>query len=73
MKDTTAEIEALVRRRYREMTPVERFLIGAQMFETSRAIVLASFPPGLSPEETRYRLCQRLYGDLADRAYGRRG
>jgi hypothetical protein len=72
MKDTTAEIEALVRSRYLAMTPAERLVIGAQMFETARAIALASFPPGLSPEETRLRLCKRLYGDLADQAYGRR-
>lgn len=70
MKDTTAEIEALVRRRYLAMTPVERLVIGAQMFETARAMVLASFPPALSPDETRLRLCRRLYGDLADQAYG---
>lgn len=69
MKDTTPEIEAMVRERYRAMTPVERFLIGIQMFETARSIALASFTPGLSPEEVRRRLCRRLYDDLADEAY----
>lgn len=71
MQDTTPEIEALVRARYLAMTPVERLLIGAQMFESARAIAVASFPSGLSPEETRRRLCERLYGDLADEAYAR--
>jgi len=39
------------------------------MFETARTIALASLPPGLSPEETRRRLCRRFYGDLAEEAY----
>jgi hypothetical protein len=50
MRDTTPEIEAMVRERYRAMTPAERFLIGVQMFDTARTIALASFPPGLSPQ-----------------------
>jgi hypothetical protein len=33
-----------------------------------QVLVLASFPDGLSPAETRQRLCARLYGkDLAAR------
>lgn len=71
MKDTTPEVERLVRERYEAMSPTERFLIGAQMFETARAIALASFPMGLSQEETRRRLCERFYGSkLAREAYG---
>lgn len=71
MKDTSPEIERMVRERYLAMSPEERFLIGAQMFETARTIVLASFPPGLSPGEVRRRLCERFYGvHLASAAYG---
>jgi len=70
MKDTTPEMERLVRERYLAMTPLERFLIGVRMFETARAMALASFPPGLSPEEIRRRLCERLYGTLAREAFG---
>jgi hypothetical protein len=70
MKDTTPEMERLVQERYFAMTPVERFLIGIQMFETARTMALASFPRGLSPEEVRRRLCERLYGTLAREAYG---
>jgi hypothetical protein len=69
MKDTTPEIEAMVRERYRANTPAERFMIGVQMFDTARAIALASFPPGLSPDETRRMLCRRLYGSSAEEAY----
>ena len=43
----------------------------ADMFETARLLVEASFPADLAPEERRYRICRRFYGDLADRAFGR--
>ena len=72
MKDTTPEMEKLVQERYLAMTPVERILIGVQMFETARTMALASFPAGLSPEEMRRRLCERFYGTLARDAYGER-
>jgi hypothetical protein len=70
MNDTTPEMERLVRERYFAMTPGERLLIGVQMFETARTMVLASFPAGLSPDEVRWHLCERLYGSLAREAYG---
>lgn len=73
MKDTTPEMEELVRERYLAMTPVERFSIGVQMFETARTMALASFPVGLSAEEVRRRLCERLYGSFAREAYGESG
>jgi hypothetical protein len=69
MNDTHPEIARLVRECYARMTPQERFLIGVQMFETARAIATASFPRGLMPAQLRYRLCERLYGSLADEAY----
>jgi hypothetical protein len=72
MKDTTLEMEKMVRERYLAMTPVERFLIGVQMFETARSIALASFPRELSAEQIRWRLCERLYGPLAREALGER-
>jgi hypothetical protein len=46
------------------MQPVERFLIGVGMLETARAIVLASFPDDLSPEQLRRKLCERLYPEF---------
>jgi hypothetical protein len=70
MKETTPEIEKLVRERYLAMAPVERFLIGVQMFETARSMAIASFPRELSAEEIRWRLCERLYGALAREVFG---
>lgn len=71
MRDTSPEVERMVRERYLAMSPEERLVIGCQMFETARTIVLASFPPKLTPEEVRRRLCERFYGtQLAAIAYG---
>ena len=70
MNDTSPEVARMVHERYMQMQPVDRFLIGVSMFETARAIVLASFPVGLSPEKLRRTLCERLYPKLAARAYG---
>jgi hypothetical protein len=71
VSDTSPEIERMASARYARMDPVERLLIGVSMFETARTIVLASFPPDLTPAELRWRLCERLYPGLAIQAYGR--
>ena len=69
MNDTSPEIARMVRSRYAQMQPVERFLIGVSLFETARAIVLASLPADLPPGELRRKLCERLYPELAVQAY----
>ncbi|MCR4333205.1 MAG: hypothetical protein NUV34_10975 [Sulfuricaulis sp.] len=70
MTDTTPEVTRLVRELCARKTGAERLQMGASMFETARAMVLASLPPGLSEWEIHHRLCQRFYGELADRVYG---
>ena len=72
VNDTSPEIERMVRSRYAAMQPVERFMIGVSMFESARAIVLASLPAGLSSEDLRRKLCERLYPELAAHAFGAR-
>ena len=68
MNDTPPEIEKMVRELMMERTGEERFIMGVRMFDAARAMVLASFPPNLSPDEVRRRLFERFYGDLpADR------
>ena len=71
MNDTSPEVERMVRERYAAMEPVQRLLIGVSMFESARAMALASFPPGLSPLDLRRQLCERLYPGLAAGAYGK--
>lgn len=70
MDDTTLEIKNYVRERYAQMSGAQRMLIGNQMFESARALVLASLPRNLSDEERRRRLCERFYGAaVAAQAY----
>jgi hypothetical protein len=69
--DTTPEFHRLMRERFRALAPAERVRMCAEMFETARLIVEASLPAGLDPQERRYRICRRFYGELADRAFGR--
>jgi hypothetical protein len=63
MNDTSPKIEAMIRERYKQMTPDERVTIAASMFETARAIVLSSLPPNLSRREQRLALARRFYAD----------
>lgn len=46
-----------------KLSGVKRFVIGARMFESARAIVLASFPQNISEPERRRMLYERFYGD----------
>ena len=62
MTDTTPEIAELVRQKLMVRSGEERFLMGVRMFDAARAMVLASLPAGLSPEELKHQLFQRLYG-----------
>ena len=62
MNDTPPEIARKVRELLLARSGAERLIMGSQMFEVARAMVLASFPAGLSAVEVRRRLCQRLYG-----------
>jgi len=66
VNDTDPHIAELVRRRLLERSGAERILMGSRMFEVAKAMVLASFPEGLSEIEIKARLCERLYGDEVD-------
>lgn len=65
MTDTSPEIAEMVRQKLMARTGAERFLMGARMFEAARSMVLASLPEGLSPDEIRRQLFQRLYNQPA--------
>ncbi len=59
----------MVNERYRRMTPDERVRIAASMYDTARAIVLSSLPPGLSRREQRLAFARRFYeGELPEAA-----
>ncbi|HWM26760.1 MAG TPA: hypothetical protein VNP98_18225 [Chthoniobacterales bacterium] len=61
--DTSPEIAAIVRDRIMKLSGAERFVIGARMFESARAIVLASLPQDISGPERRRLLYERFYRD----------
>jgi hypothetical protein len=61
--DTSPEIHELYQFMLMQLTPEERFIRGAMMFDAARAMVLASLPKDLSPDELRHRLYERIYGE----------
>jgi len=63
MKDTSPEIEQMVRQMSMARSGAERMVRGAEMFEAARTMICASFPPGLTEPERKRRLFVRLYGD----------
>jgi hypothetical protein len=65
MHDTSPEMAALYIRLLAERSGEERFLMGCDMFDTSRALVCAGLTaesPWKSEEELRVRLFLRFYG-----------
>lgn len=64
MTDTAPEIAAIIRERMMALTGSQRFVIGTQMHEAARRMVLASLPPDLSPAERRQSLFKRFYSEL---------
>ena len=63
MNDTDPQIAELVRQRLLECSGEERVMMASDMFDAVRAVVLASFPEGLTDIDIKGRLCERLYGD----------
>lgn len=62
MTDTPAEIARIVREKLMSRSGEERLVMGAQMFESAREMVLASLPRDLSELERRRQLFKRIYG-----------
>lgn len=63
MNDTSPAMEALYQKLLSELTPEERVIRGASMFDSAREIILASLPPDLSDEERTRQLYERIYGE----------
>ena len=63
MNDTPPHIADLHRRLVMLHTPEERVLMGVDMFDVARAMILASLPTGMSDAERVYALLKRIYGD----------
>lgn len=62
MEDTSDSIKKFFNETMMKKSPVERFLIGIDMFETARSIVLSSFSKDMTSAERFYHLFLRFYG-----------
>ena len=62
IKDTPPEVAEMVRARLMARSPEERFMMGVEMFEAARAMVLASLPKDLPPVALKRQLFERIYG-----------
>ena len=66
MTDTPPEIVRMLRDKIMARSGEERFIMGAQMFDSAREMVKASLPSGLSAAEQRRQLFRRIYGKEID-------
>ena len=66
MNDTPKEIAEFMRCKLMALSGAERVLMGSRMFDSARAILLASLPAGISELERKRQLCERLYGNEVD-------
>jgi hypothetical protein len=69
VSDTSPVVAALVRERWLALSGAERLALAADMYDTARALVLASLPEELSAAERQARLCERFYGAELARRY----
>ena len=63
MNDTSPEIAEMVRARLMNLSGETRLIMGAQMFESARAMILASLPTDLTEFERKQLLFERIYGE----------
>jgi len=63
MNDTAPEIADEVQSRLMRLSGSARLAIGAQMFESARAVIIASLPKDLNAREFKRRLYERIYGE----------
>jgi hypothetical protein len=62
MKDTPKEVEDKFREMMMARSGAERLIMGCQMFDAARAIIIASLPKDLPEEEFKKQLFERIYG-----------
>jgi hypothetical protein len=62
MSDTPPEVERIMREKLMALSGEERFVMGAQMFESAREMIKASLPADLSEAQRRRELFRRTYG-----------
>lgn len=63
MEDTTRENRRLVRDIVMSRTEEERFLMCAEMFETAKELAKIDMPEGLSAEEQKRYIFEKIHGE----------
>lgn len=63
VKDTPPEINRMIFERVMSLSPGKRLEMGFSMLGTTKELILAGLPKGLSEPERRRRLYERLYGE----------
>jgi len=62
MKNTPPEIEERMREMMTARSGTERVIMGCEIFDTFRAMIIASLPKDLPEEEFKKQLFERIYG-----------
>ena len=62
MTDTHPEIERMLRDKLMALSGEQRFIMGAQMFDSALEMINASLSPNLSDAERRRHMFKRIYG-----------
>jgi hypothetical protein len=62
MTDTPPEVKRIMREKLMALSGEERFVIGAEMFESAREMIKASLPADLSEAQRLRELFRRTYG-----------
>jgi hypothetical protein len=65
MNDTSDDVKLIFRKMLMRKSGSERVAIASGMFDSARAMMLASFPKGSSPGEIRRMLLERTYPEMA--------
>ena len=63
MNDTAPEIAVEAQARLMRLPNATRFIMGVEMFEAARRMIVASLPKGLSEVEFKRQLYRRIYGE----------
>ncbi len=63
MNDTARAIAQEIQTRLMRLPGATRFVMGAQMFDAARAVIIASLPKHLDSDEFKRRLYERIYGE----------
>jgi hypothetical protein len=66
MTDTPPQIQRMLRAKMMARSGEERFVMGAQMFDSAVEMIKASLPAAWSEADRRRELFKRLYGKELD-------